>query len=136
MVVPSLISKFLDSKNYKVEVWGDGLSIRDFIYSKDVANAMLFIMKKNPIQAVNIGSGKGVKIRDLVNIINSYFGNKYKIIWNKNFPSGDKQRIMSISKLNKLGFKNRIDFKKNIFQTIDWFRKNRKIKRYDVFKSI
>ncbi len=135
MVVPSLISKFLDSKNYKVEVWGDGLSIRDFIYSKDVANAMLFIMKKNPTQAVNIGSGKGVKIRDLVNIINSYFDNKYQIIWNKNFPSGDKQRIMSINKLNKLGFKNRIDFKKNIFQTIDWFRKNRKIKRYDVFKS-
>ena len=47
MVIPSLISKFFNSKNNQVEVWGDGSNLRDFIYSEDVAvDAMLLIMKK------------------------------------------------------------------------------------------
>ncbi len=137
MVIPSLISKFFNSKNKKVEVWGDGSNLRDFIYSEDVADAMLLIMRKNPNIPINIGSGTGVKIKKIVNIINSYFGNEFKINWNINFPSGDKKRIMDIDNLKKLGFKRKSQLKENIYDTIEWFKKNKKFKflRYNSFNE-
>ena len=45
MVIPSLINKALNSKNF-LKVWGDGSTIRDFIHSKDVARAMMLVVKK------------------------------------------------------------------------------------------
>lgn len=135
MVIPSLISKFFHSKNNTVEVWGDGSNLRDFIYSEDVADAMLLVMKKNPKFPINIGCGSGIKIRKIVEIINSYFNNKFKIIWNTNYPSGDKKRIMDIKNLKKIGFKSKFELEKNIFQTIEWYKNNQKtvLKKYNSF---
>lgn len=137
MVIPSLISKFFNSKDNTVEVWGDGSNLRDFIFSQDVADAMLVVMKKNPNYPVNIGSGRGVKIKKIVDIINSYFNNKFKIYWNTSFPGGDKKRIMDIRNLRKIGYKNNSQLKDNIFKTIDWYKENRKYshKRYNSFNE-
>lgn len=135
MVIPSLINKFFNSKNKQVEVWGNGMQIRDFIYSEIVADAMIFIMKKNYFKPVNIGSGNGYKIKDLVNIINSYFDYKYKIKWKKVKFAGDFKRVMSVKRLEELGFKIKFNLKDSIFKTIEWYKKNRKnsFKRYSVF---
>ncbi len=135
MVIPSLISKFFNSKNNEVEVWGDGSNIRDFIYSEDVADAMLLIMKKNPDFPVNIGSGSGIKIKKIVEIINSYFNNSFKINWNTNFPGGDKKRIMDVKNLRKVGYKTKSQLKNNIFKTIEWYKKNKSHKRYNIFNE-
>ena len=51
MVIPSLISKFFNSKNNQVEVWGDGSNLRDFIYSEDVVDAMLYNEKKSKLSS-------------------------------------------------------------------------------------
>ena len=72
MVIPSLIKKFCKNSK-KVDVWGDGSNLRDFIYSKDVARAMLYVMYKSPKKPINLGSGTGISIRDLVNKINKIF---------------------------------------------------------------
>ena len=135
MVIPSLINKFFESKNKEVEVWGNGMQIRDFIYSEIAADAMIFIMKKNYSEPVNIASGRGYKIKEVVNIINNYFDNKYKIKWKKVKFTGDAKRVMSINKLKKLGFKMKFDLKDSIFKTIDWYKENKKnsFKRYSVF---
>ena len=94
-------------------------------------------MKKNPDFPVNIGSGNGIKIKNIVKIINSYFKNKFKIIWIKNVPTGDKKRVMSIKNLRKIGFKSKFYLKKNIFETIEWYKKNKSSvkNRYNIFKE-
>ena len=71
----------------------------------------------------------------MVNIINNYFDNKYKIKWKKVKFTGDAKRVMSINKLKKLGFKMKFDLKDSIFKTIDWYKENKKnsFKRYSVF---
>ncbi len=137
MVVPSLISKFFKSKNNKVEVFGDGSNIRDFIFSEDVARAMVLIMYKNPERPVNIGSGKGYTIKQMVKIINSYFNNKFKIIWNTNVPTGDQKRILDNNRLKYLGFKNTQNLKEGLFKTLEWYKKNRNnnFKKYNSFKN-
>lgn len=136
MVIPSLIHKFVYSKNRKVLVWGDGSSTRDFIFSKDVAKAMLTLMIKCPDKPINIGSGKGYKIKEVVNIINSYFDKKYKIEWDKSKPTGDKLRLLSTKNLKKYFNFNLTNLRDGIFETINWYISyGKKLKKYDVFKK-
>ena len=138
MVIPSLINKFIKSKTGTVEVWGDGSNIRDFIYSSEVARAMLLIMYKKPELPINIGSGKGVSIKKIVEIINEYFGNNHKLSWNKKYSGGDKKRVLDITRLKKLGFKHEINLEKAIYQTINWFKNNRhkKFEKYVAFSKL
>jgi len=138
MVIPSLINKFIKEKKGTVEVWGDGSNIRDFIYSSEVARAMLLIMFKKPKLPINIGSGKGVSIKKIVKIINKYFGNNYKILWNKKYLGGDKKRVLDITRLKKLGFKQETNLENAIYQTINWFKNNRykKNEKYMAFSKL
>ena len=137
MVIPSLINKVLSSKD-TIEVWGDGSNIRDFIYSSEVARAMLLIMFKKPKLPINIGTGKGVSIKKIVKIINKYFGNNHKILWNKKYFGGDKKRVLDITRLKKLGFKQETNLENAIYQTINWFKNNRhkKNERYMAFSKL
>jgi len=138
MVIPSLINKFINSKTGAVEVWGDGSNIRDFIFSSEVARAMVLIMFKKPKLPINIGSGKGVSIKKIVEIINEYFGNNHKLSWNKKYSGGDKKRVLDITRLKKLGFKHEINLEKAIYQTINWFKNNRhkKFEKYVAFSKL
>jgi GDP-L-fucose synthase len=68
MVVASLIKKFCDNTDV-VKIWGDGSPVRDFIYSKDVASMMIDVVEKEILDPVNLGSGKGVSISQLVEMI-------------------------------------------------------------------
>tara|TARA_Y100000389_G_C17339412_1_gene452466 strand:- start:31 stop:1008 length:978 start_codon:yes stop_codon:yes gene_type:complete len=135
MVIPSLINKFVNAKNKTVEVWGDGSPIRDFIFSKDVAKSMAKLMKIAPSDPVNIGSGKGFKIEQVVNLINKFFKNQFKINWDKSKPSGDKIRILDTKYLNSLGIKQETSLERGILETINWYLENKnKQKRFNIFK--
>tara|TARA_A100001015_G_scaffold319434_1_gene442285 strand:+ start:8462 stop:9439 length:978 start_codon:yes stop_codon:yes gene_type:complete len=135
MVIPSLINKFVNSKTKTVDVWGDGSPIRDFIFSKDVAISMVQLMKIAPKHPVNVGSGKGYKISYIVNLINKFFKNQFKINWDKSKPSGDEIRILDTKYLNSLGIKQTISLEKGIIETIKWYLNNKnKQQRFDIFK--
>lgn len=136
MVIPSLIKKFCKNSK-KVDVWGDGSNLRDFIYSKDVARAMLYVMYKSPKKPINLGSGTGISIRDLVNKINKIFLNKKKVFWDKSKVGGDKVRILDVKRLKNLGFKHRYSFDEALIETIKWYKLNSKIKinKYNAFNE-
>lgn len=136
MVIPSLINKISNSKKI-LKVWGDGSSTRDFIYSDDVARAMLLILKKKISYPLNIGSGKGETIFDLVqNICNHFKEKNIKIIWQKNKPNGDKIRLMDITKAQKIGFNPQISLSKGLQMTIDWYNRNsNNFRKYNSFKE-
>ena len=69
MVIPSLIKKILDkSKKKKIEIWGNGDQVRDFAYSEDIAVGILntvYFGTQN-YDFINLGSGRGFKIKKLV----------------------------------------------------------------------
>ena len=71
MVVPSLIKKAME--NDVLEVWGDGSPIRDLIYTDDVAKGMIHMVENQVTEPVNLGSGDGVTIKEVADIIASYF---------------------------------------------------------------
>ena len=134
MVIPSLIKKVTTSKK-KLDVWGDGSTVRDFIYSEDVARAMMYAVYKKINYPINVGSGKGVSIKQLVNsIVKATNRKNLKINWQTNKPSGDKTRLMNISKIKKTGFRNITTLDYGIKKTVEWFLKHKNLKgRYNSF---
>ena len=96
-------------------------------------NDCIISVKNKITKPVNLGSGKGVSIKRIVNILNNiYKEKKIKIHWKKNF-SGDKKRLMDMSYMHKLGFKSNYTMEQAIKITANWFEKNNKIYK-DRFK--
>lgn len=129
MVIPSLIKRALDGENPLV-VWGDGSSIRDFIHAKDAARGMLLAIDKGLGQAINLGSGAGVSIKRIVDIIISNMNNKPQVIWDTSKPSGDKKRVMDVSRAEKIGFKCEISIEQGIKEVMQWYSKNKQGANY------
>ena len=132
MVIPSLIRKAHDNKI--LEVWGDGSPIRDFIHCRDVALGMIHLVKNRITEPVNLGSGSGISIKQIADIISKRFGKEIK--WLSDKPMGDKRRVFDTKRAEKYGFKTQISLEFGINETIDWFIENKEIidERYNVFR--
>jgi GDP-L-fucose synthase len=126
MVIPSLIRRALEEKKDHIEVWGDGSAIRDFIYSDDVAQGMIHVVENKISEPINLGSGSGVKIKDLIEtIVKKLPDKKLSIKWDTSKPTGDKVRVMDMTKAEKFGFKCKVSLEEGIEKTISWFLENK-----------
>ena len=136
MVIPSLVRRAVDGEN-PLTVWGDGSPVRDFIHCDDVARGMLLAMERMPEKPMNLGSGEGVKIRSIVEIICDNLDPRPEIKWDTSRPFGDSKRLMDMSYAASIGFKPEVSLEQGIPQVIDWYRKNRGEieKRYNVFTA-
>lgn len=134
MVIPSLIHRAMSGENPLV-VWGDGTPIRDFIHAKDVARGMMLVLEKGETRPINLGSGRGYSIREIVKIIIKNAPRKLKLVWDTSKPSGDKKRLMDISRARSLGFTPKISLEDGIKEAMKWYKSNRHLinKRYNVF---
>jgi GDP-L-fucose synthase len=125
MVVASLIKKFCDNTDV-VKIWGDGSPVRDFIYSKDVASMMIDVVEKEILDPVNLGSGKGVSISQLVEMIynSKYIKKKPKIKYEKDKPMGDKIRVLNTEKAQSNDIYPKVSLRDGIDETIKWYLSN------------
>ena len=131
MVVSSLIKRVCDREN-PLRIWGDGNTIRDFIFSEDVANGMINVVLKNIKGPINLGSGTGYTIKKLIKVILSdkEIKHKPKIFWDKSKPSGDKKRVLDITKATKFNITNNTPLEKGIEKTIKWYMSNKEYGKY------
>lgn len=134
MVIPSLIHRAMKGEDPLV-VWGDGSAIRDFIHARDVARGMLLVVEKGYNQPVNLGSGTGFTIKELVEIIVSHMEKKPKVIWDITKPGGDKKRLMNIERAKSIGWNPEISLSNGIKEVMDWYKDNMNTpdNRYNVF---
>lgn len=128
-VIPSFIRKFIDAKekNEKfVECWGDGSPTREFLFSDDLADALIFLMNNyNESSIINIGPEREVSISELAHMISNLVDYKGEIIWDKTKPNGTPRRALDTSKMKGLGWKSKTSLNDGLKITIDWFLKNR-----------
>ena len=135
MVIPATIRKVLEADT-EVSVWGDGTPIRDFVYSKQVADQMIFMLENEISTPLNCGSGDQISIKQMVETIIQMSGKKLSISWDTTKPAGDSFRTMDMSKAKALGFVPSYRFEEAIKETIDWYLANGIVKdRYNAFKE-
>ncbi len=123
MVIPALIYRLHSGENPLV-VWGDGNAVRDFLYSKDAAEGIILAFHHGTDgDFVNIASGKGHSIRDVVTILRSFIDFEYSFDTSK--PSGAPMRVMDITRARDLlGFSPSTELSDGLLLTWEWFVKN------------
>jgi GDP-L-fucose synthase len=100
MVIPSLMYR-IHRKEDPVVVWGDGSAVRDFAYSRDVAEGtILALYHGTGGEFVNLGSGRGYSIRELVEALRQFLDFRFEFDASK--PGGFPKRVMDISLARKL----------------------------------
>jgi GDP-L-fucose synthase len=133
MVVPSLIRKA--QENEVLEVWGDGSPIRDFIHADDVALGMIYAVEKQITEPINLGSGKGYSIKEVVDMVVKHSGKQLEVKWLTDKPAGDKVRLFDMTRAKSYGFDISVSLDEGIKNTTEWFLNNKEIldKRYNAF---
>ncbi len=123
MVIPALISRIHGGENPLV-VWGDGNAVRDFLYSRDAAEGIILAFHHGTDgEFINIASGKGHSIRDVVSILHTFRDFEYRFDTSK--PSGAPMRVMDISRArDALGFSPSTDLSEGLRLTWEWFVNN------------
>lgn len=96
-VIPALIRKFVEAvwgNKEEIVAWGTGKASREFLYVEDAAEAILLATEKyNTADPVNIGAGKEITIRELVNLIAEITGYKGNIVWDTSKPDGQPAKM-------------------------------------------
>jgi GDP-L-fucose synthase len=133
MVIPSLIRKA--QENDILEVWGDGTPIRDFIYADDVAKGMIFAVENKITKPLNLGSGVGYTIKEVVDLVVKHSGKDLEVKWLSDKPNGDQKRLFDMSTAKSYGWEIEIGLEDGIKKTTEWYLNNKEIldKRYNPF---
>tara|TARA_R110001592_G_scaffold15315_2_gene66969 strand:- start:3583 stop:4554 length:972 start_codon:yes stop_codon:yes gene_type:complete len=133
MVIPSLVRKA--QENEVLEVWGDGSAVRDFIHADDVAKGMIFAVENQITEPINLGSGEGYSIKQVVEMVVKHCGRDLPIKWLTDKPSGDALRLFDMTRAKSYGFDISVGLDEGIKRTTDWFLNNKDIldKRYNAF---
>ena len=123
MVIPTLMHRIFHGED-PLRVWGDGSAIRDFAYSEDVAKGVILALHFGTDSGfVNLGSGNGYSIRELVETLNSFIPFKYEFDTTK--PSGFSRRVMDISLARQtLGYEPETSLLEGLKKTWEWFLEN------------
>ena len=128
-VVAALIRKFVEAKmngDDVVRVWGDGKPIREFIYVGDVADAIMRATDVyNDLSPLNIGTGIGTSIKELVGLIMMLTNYKGSLYWDTKMLSGQPKKILDITKMKKvLEWEPKTLLQDGLKATISWFEQN------------
>ena len=127
-VMPAMIRKFHEAKLAgapRVELWGTGAPLREFLYVDDMADACVFLLEHySGEQHVNIGTGKEVTIKELAELVKKITGYEGEIFWNSAMPDGTPRKLTDVSKLHGLGWKHKVELEEGVRLAYDWFCEN------------
>ena len=120
----------------KVLLWGTGNPRREFLHVDDFSDACIFVSKlddkfydqffnhqQTPL--INIGYGKDITIKEIAAIVAEVVGYQGDVIWDQDKPDGTPQKLLDISKIEKLGWKPHISIKDGIQRVYEWYLKAR-----------
>jgi GDP-L-fucose synthase len=135
-VLPAMIKKFHQAKisgTDKVTLWGDGSPYREFLFSDDLASALIFLMgSKNASEIgelINIGTGTDLTIKELAEIINKIvyadIPDKHCTIeWDTSKPNGTPRKLLDVGKLTSFGWKAKTNLTEGISKAYKDFLNN------------
>lgn len=136
MVIPSLMMRIYRGED-PLMVWGDGSAIRDFSFSRDIAEGIILALQHGTRgDFVNLGSGKGVTIKKLLETMNEFIDFNYEFDITKS--SGFPKRVMDISRAQKwINYNPKTSLLEGLKETWDWFQDNQEeyLKRKNYFSQ-
>ena len=136
-VIPGLMQRFHNAKinnDNEVMVWGTGNAMREFLFVDDMAEASLFVLGIDKeiydentlpmISHINVGSGKDITIKELAEIMKEVVGFEGKITFDNTKPDGSPRKLIDVSRLSKMGWKNSTSLREGLELTYNWYKNN------------
>ena len=114
------------SHRVSITLWGTGSPYREFLYVDDLADACVFVMQNIDFEDlrpskgsvlnthINIGTGQDLTIQELAMLIKGTVGFKGQLNWDSSKPDGTYRKLLDVSKINNLGWKEKISLKDGI----------------------
>jgi len=136
-VIPGLMRRFHEAKLESlesVEVWGTGNVRREFLHVDDMASACVHVMQldhqkyssvtSEMTSHINVGYGDDVSIKELAEGIAAAVGFTGSIKFDASKPEGTPRKLMDSGKLQRLGWKPKVDLKTGLETTYAWFQEH------------
>ena len=129
-VFSALIRRFHQAQkagDSEITLWGTGDPRREFIFSEDVADASIFLMKnahKLENQPYNLGTGTDYSIKELAEKIAKVVNFQGQIKWDTSKPDGTPRKLLDSSRLLALGWQPSVNFEDGLKTTYHWFKKH------------
>ena len=130
-VIPALILKVhqaIENNDPSITLWGTGEASREFLFVEDCGQAIVKAINSDNLspEPINIGTGKEIKIKDLVKEITNIMGYKGDIIYDPSKPDGQPRRCLDTSRAKeRLGFEAQVGLKEGLQRTINWYMENK-----------
>lgn len=131
----------------RVEIWGSGKPMREFLYSEDMADACVFLLENRDFKDtytmtqgsndscstqqiehneirnthINIGTGKDITIADLAHMIKTIVGYEGELYFNSDKPDGTMRKLTDVSKLHALGWHHNVELEEGIKKMYSWY---------------
>lgn len=117
----------------RVELWGTGKPLREFLWSEEMADASVYIMEHidfadvrpdgNEVRNthINIGTGKELSIKDVATLIREKIGFEGELTFNSSKPDGTLRKLTDVSKLHALGWRHRIEIAEGVELLYNWY---------------
>jgi UDP-glucose 4-epimerase len=121
-VIATLIKHAL--RGERIEIWGNGSVVRDFIYISDVVDALYLAAEdRSDDRVLNIGSGHGSTLLDIIALIEKILDIPLKLSWKPERPSDILTSVVAIDRARAaLGWKPKVDLVEGLKRTIAWWR--------------
>jgi len=126
-VLPALIRKAHEAKargDEALVVWGTGKPKREFLYSDDMADACVALLRLEDERfrsalstyppLVNIGAGKDLTIRELAELVSEVVGFKGRLEFDASKPDGTPRKLLDTSRMERLGWRARTGLREGI----------------------
>ena len=134
--IPTDVHAQLDAGGREVVLWGTGAARREFLYSDDMAEACVRLMRLNDAQldrligvdkrgvnaappVVNIGCGEDLPIRELADIVRNVVGYGGGVRWDAGKPDGTPRKLLDVSRLRGIGWVARTELRSGIARAFD-----------------
>lgn len=119
----------------RVELWGSGRPMREFLWSEDMAEACVFVMNNVDFAAmaegkeirnthINIGTGSDITIRDLAALIAKTIDYRGEITFDSSKPDGTMKKLVDVRKINSLGWRHTVNIDEGIRKMYRWYLAN------------
>ena len=108
-----------------IELWGTGTPRREFLFVDDLADALVFLMKRYSGEShVNVGTGEDITIRELAELIARIADYHGEIVYDRSKPDGTPRKVMDVSRLAALGWKAKTPLEEGLRKAYRWYIEN------------
>jgi GDP-L-fucose synthase len=133
-VLPALLRKFHEAKredgpDAPVTLWGSGTPRREFLFSEDLAEACLFVLRlpegrlfdAAPDGLLNVGTGEDLTIRALAGMIRDVVGSESPLVWDRSKPDGAPRKLLDVSRMRALGWRAKTPLPEGLRRLYAWY---------------